>query len=232
MPNNEKSIEAELFLNEFLIQLQQKASEMNHGEMNYRFMESAENLRQLYSHNPTELYDRLYTCLKFEENLVRNPEIFAKNEQNEGGQIAMALANAILTTRAIETENCNLKDEFEMFCRNYNETTEFIAQYDSSMATQKLAFKTQVDEAIRDKNENLQNIWVNLSQKKIIHIEKMRSVIIEVNEIQKILIENYLFEWTMNQKMHAKGGMYFFDYLTLTPYFITICLSISLLNLI
>jgi signal transducer and activator of transcription 5B len=126
-------IESARFLNDLLVELERKATEMSSEDLitaKLRLLESSKNFRQLFSHNPSQLYSHLRNCLMFEKQMLCYPEECAMTQNSEFTQIFQALEELISHVRANEIENRNLKKKYEIFCCEVHEVTKNNAQYD------------------------------------------------------------------------------------------------------
>lgn len=117
-------IEAARFLNELILELERKANEMTDENLitaKLRLLESAKNFRQLFSHNPIQLYAHLRNCIMFEKQLLCYPEECAMSQNGEFTQIFQSIEELISRVRSNEIENRNLKKKYELFCCDLHE---------------------------------------------------------------------------------------------------------------
>jgi signal transducer and activator of transcription 5B len=201
-------IESARFLNELLVELERKASEMASDELitaKLRLLESAKNFRQLFSHNPSQLYSHLRNCLMFEKNMLCYPEECGMTQNSEFTQIFQALEELISRVRANEIENRNLKKKYEIFCCEVHEVTKNNAQYDI-LDTQNPEHRERVAQMRREQQERLQVSLNQLTGMRLNLVDKFKATIELTETVQQKVIDKYLNQWRMNQGLAGNGG--------------------------
>lgn len=204
-PNFE--MESATFLNELIVELERKSADMSaeeHITAKMRLIESAKNFRQLFSHNPSQLYSHLRNCLMFEKQMLcyPNDQVFPDNEFT---QIYQAIETLMSKVRSNEIENRNLKKRYEVFCCELHEVSKNNAHFDSVMETspenrEKIATMRQQQQA------NLQASLNQLTGTRLGLVDKFKETIEMAEAVQAKVIDKYLNQWRMNQGLAGNGA--------------------------
>lgn len=218
-------IESARFLNELLVELERKATEMTSDDLitaKLRLIESSKNFRQLFSHNPSQLYSHLRNCLMFEKNMLCYPEECGMTQNSEFTQIFQALEELISRVRANEIENRNLKKKYEIFCCEVHEVTKSNAQYDI-IDNQNPEHRDRTAQMRREQQERLQLSLNQLTGMRLNLVDKFKATIELTETVQQKVIDKYLNQWRMNQGLAGNGGIYL---LLLLYFFLEIFITI------
>ncbi|KAG5671135.1 hypothetical protein PVAND_001349 [Polypedilum vanderplanki] len=207
VPENEQSVECLIFFEEFLQQLQKKASEMDNIAISFRLSEAARNIGQTYASDKLQLYKRLRQNLQYEENLLRNPRVYLRRDINreEYNELSQVLETLILKTREIENENRALKNGYERFYLQYYKVAKKNRQYEIWISQQP-ENRTEIEARRNEHNESVQQLLNFLKHKKLSLIDKLKIVIAETDGVQNTVLEKYLHEWLLSQRSIAMGG--------------------------
>lgn len=200
-------IESARFLNDLLVELERKATEMSSDDLitaKLRLLESAKNFRQLFSHNPSQLYSHLRNCLMFEKQMLCYPEECAMTQNSEFTQIFQALEELISRVRANEIENRNLKKKYEIFCCEVHEVTKNNAQYD--ILDQNPDNRDRIAQLRREQQDRLQLSLNQLTGMRLNLVDKFKSTIELTESVQQKVIDKYLNQWRMNQGLAGNGA--------------------------
>lgn len=200
-------IEAARFLNELIIELDRKANEMTDENLitsKLRLIESAKNFRQLFSHNPIQLYAHLRNCILFEKQLVHYPEECVMSQNAEFSQIFQSIEDLISRVRSNEFENKNLKKKYELFCCDLHEVSKNNAQYDlldnSTEARERIALMK------REQQDRLQQSLNQLTGLRLSLVDKFKEVLQLTEAVQTKVVDKYLNQWRMNQGLSGNGA--------------------------
>lgn len=200
-------IESARFLNDLLVELERKATEMSSDDLitaKLRLLESAKNFRQLFSHNPSQLYSHLRNCLMFEKQMLCYPEKCAMTQNSEFTQIFQALEGLISRVRANEIENRNLKKKYEIFCCEVHEVTKNNAQYD--VLDQNPDNRDRIAQLRREQQDRLQLSLNQLTGMRLNLVDQFKSTIELTENVQQKVIDEYLNQWRMNQGLAGNGA--------------------------
>lgn len=200
-------IESARFLNDLLVELERKATEMSSEDLitaKLRLLESSKNFRQLFSHNPSQLYSHLRNCLMFEKQMLCYPEECAMTQNSEFTQIFQALEELISRVRANEIENRNLKKKYEIFCCEVHEVTKNNAQYD--ILDQNPEHRDRIAQMRREQQDRLQLSLNQLTGMRLNLVDKFKATIELTENVQQKVIDKYLNQWRMNQGLAGNGA--------------------------
>lgn len=201
--------EAARFLNELIIELERKAHEMTDENLitaKLRLIESSKNFRQIFSHNPIQLYSHLRNCIMFEKQLLCYPEECAMSQNSEFTQIFQSIEELISRVRSNEIENRNLKKKYEIFCCDLHEVTKNNAQYDLLDTTNNGENRERIAQMKREQQERLQLSLNQLTGLRLTLVDKFKSAIELTEAVQQKVIDKYLNQWRMNQGLAGNGA--------------------------
>lgn len=201
-------IESARFLNDLIIELERKATEMSSDDLitaKIRLMESAKNFRQLFSHNPSQLYSHLRNCLMFEKQMLCYPEECAMTQNTEFTQIFQAMEELMQRVRANEIENRNLKKKYELFCCELHEVSKNNAQYDL-LDTQNPERRDQIATMKQEQQARLQASLNQLTGMRLNLVDKFKGTIELTESVQQKVVDKYLQQWRMNQGLSGNGA--------------------------
>lgn len=201
-------IEAARFLNELINELERKATEMSSDDLitaKLRLIESAKNFRQLFSHNPSQLYSHLRNCLMFEKQMLCYPEECAMTQNSEFTQIFQAIEELMSRVRSNEIENRNLKKKYELFCCELHEVSKNNAQYDL-LDSQNPERRDQIATMKQEQQTRLQQSLNQLTGMRLSLVDKFKGTIELTESVQQKVVDKYLNQWRMNQGLAGNGA--------------------------
>lgn len=200
--------EAARFLNELIVELERKATEMSSDELitaKLRLLESAKNFRQLFSHNPSQLYSHLRNCLMFEKQMLCYPEECAMTQNTEFTQIFQAIEELMTRVRTNEVENRNLKKKYELFCCELHEVSKNNAQYDM-IGSQTPEKSEQIAQIKQEQQARLQQSLNQLTGMRLSLVDRFKATIELTEQVQQKVVDKYLNQWRMNQGLAGNGA--------------------------
>jgi signal transducer and activator of transcription 5B len=201
-------IESARFLNELIIELERKALEMSSDDLitaKLRLVESAKNFRQLFSHNPSQLYSHLRHCLMFEKQMLCYPEECAMSQNSEFTQIFQAIEELMSRVRANDSDNRNLKKKYELFCCELHEVSKNNAQFDM-LDSQNPDRREQIATMKAEQQTRLQASLNQLTGMRLNLVDKFKAAIELTETVQQKVVDKYLNQWRMNQGLAGNGA--------------------------
>lgn len=170
-----------------------------------RLIESARNFRQLFSHNPSQLYSHLRNCLMFEKQMLCYPEEYAMTQNTEFTQIFQAIETLMTSVRSNEIDNRNLKKKYELFCCELHEVTKNNAQYDA-MDNTSPDNRERIASLRQQQQASLQTSLNQLTGMRLSLVDKFKSTNEMTETVQAKVIDKYLNQWRMNQGLAGNGA--------------------------
>jgi signal transducer and activator of transcription 5B len=172
------------FLGQLITELDRKANEIESTLITSKnqLNELARNFRQLFSHNPGQLYDHLCSCLQFERQLLCYLVECPILQDTDIANIMISLQLCHILVRSNGNDNRNLHKEYENVClglESMPKTQDYMDHKNKVTAEQ----------------QNRVN-WA-LNQLTV----KFRKVILLIEEIQNKVLGKFLSQWKDNQRL-------------------------------
>lgn len=168
-----------------------------------RLNESARNFRQLFSHNPVQLYSHLINCLQRERQCIAYPEDCVNVQDPEIAEVINGLQQLQMYVRANETENRNLVKDYEHLLLEIHEITKNKAQVEAidnaQLREHALATLTQQELSVNGTVQLITGKRLNL-------VDKFRKTIQLISQIQDKVLHKYLTQWKINQGFAGNGA--------------------------
>nr|DAA79938.1 TPA_inf: signal transducer and activator of transcription A [Anopheles farauti] len=193
------------FLNQLIMELERTA--INLPETNFtikiRLNESARNFHQLFSHNPSQLYQHLLNCLHRERQCIAYPEDCANVQDPEVTEVFNAVQQLQIMVRTNENDNRNLMKEYEHLLLDVHEMQKHRAHIET-MDNQELRAHGHSHLAQQQKqvNERLQLC----TSKRLALVDGFRKTILITDEVQTKVLNKYLAQWKINQGFAGNGA--------------------------
>ncbi|XP_052865654.1 signal transducer and transcription activator-like [Anopheles cruzii] len=193
------------FVNQLINELERKAVSLpeNNITIKIRLNESARNFRQLFSHNPSQLYHHLITCLQRERQCVAYPEECASVQDSEVNEVFTTLQQLQIMVRSNENDNRNLTKEYEHLLLEVHELQKNRAQIDAVENPEMRAHRhSQITQHQKMVSDRLQLC----SGRRIALVENFRKTILITNEMLNKVLNKYLAQWKINQGFAGNGA--------------------------
>ncbi|XP_050099495.1 signal transducer and transcription activator isoform X1 [Anopheles aquasalis] len=197
--------EAANFLNQLIIELERTAVSLpeNNLTIKIRLNESARNFRQLFSHNPSQLYHHLITCLQRERQCVAYPEECATVQDPEVNEVFTAVQQLQIMVRTNENDNRNLLKEYEHLLLEVHEMQKNRAQLETiEHAEMRQHAHNQLVQHQKMVNDRLQLC----TGKRLALVDGFRKTILITGEVQTKVLNKYLSQWKINQGFAGNGA--------------------------
>uniref|UniRef100_A0A2M4BCP6 Signal transducer and activator of transcription n=1 Tax=Anopheles marajoara TaxID=58244 RepID=A0A2M4BCP6_9DIPT len=197
--------EAASFLNQLIIELERTAVSLpeNNLTIKIRLNESARNFRQLFSHNPSQLYHHLITCLQRERQCVAYPEECATVQDPEVNEVFTAVQQLQIMVRTNENDNRNLLKEYEHLLLEVHEMQKNRAQLDTIEHSEMRQHAiNQLGQQQKMVNDRLQLC----TGKRLALVDGFRKTILITGEVQTKVLNKYLSQWKINQGFAGNGA--------------------------
>nr|ASX98556.1 signal transducer and activator of transcription-A [Anopheles dirus]DAA79935.1 TPA_inf: signal transducer and activator of transcription A [Anopheles dirus] len=197
--------EAANFLNQLIMELERTA--INLPETNFtikiRLNESARNFRQLFSHNPSQLYQHLMNCLHRERQCVAYPDECVNVQDPEVTEVFNAVQQLQIMVRTNENDNRNLMKEYEHLLLEVHELQKNRAHLET-MENQEMRAHGHNQLAQHQKlvNDRLQLC----TGKRLALVDGFRKTILITDEVQSKVLNKYLSQWKINQGFAGNGA--------------------------
>ncbi|XP_058175910.1 signal transducer and transcription activator isoform X1 [Anopheles ziemanni] len=197
--------EAANFLNQLIIELERTAINLpeNNLTIKIRLNESARNFRQLFSHNPAQLYQHLLNCLHRERQCVSYPEECVNVQDPEVTEVFNAVQQLQIMVRTNENDNRNLMKEYEHLLLEVHELQKNRAQLEAMENTEmRVHAHNQHAQHQKMVNDRLQLC----TGKRLALVDGFRKTILITGEVQSKVLSKYLSQWKMNQGFAGNGA--------------------------
>jgi signal transducer and activator of transcription 5B len=194
------------FLSQLITELERKANEIDDTLITskIRLNESARSFRQLFSHNPGQLYAHLRNCLQFERQLSCYPDECPIVQDTDIAEIMSNLQQCHILVRSNENDNRNLHKEYENFCLELHEITKNTAQLESMAKTQD--YMDHKNKVTAEQQERVNRALNQLTGKRLELVDNFRKVINLTQQIQNKVLGKYLSQWKVNQGLAGNGA--------------------------
>lgn len=158
--------EAATFLNQLINELDRTAINLPEDNVTVRIRlnESARNFRQLFSHNPVQLYSHLINCLQRERQCVIYPEECGNVQDPEVAEVINGLQQLQMLVRANETDNRNLVKDYEHLLLEVHEITKNKAQLET---TENLQVREHARAALAQQERNVNETVTHITGKRL-----------------------------------------------------------------
>uniref|UniRef100_A0A9I3BWZ5 Signal transducer and activator of transcription n=1 Tax=Anopheles culicifacies TaxID=139723 RepID=A0A9I3BWZ5_9DIPT len=193
------------FLNQLIMELERTASVL--PETNFtikiRLNESARNFRQLFSHNPAQLYQHLLNCLHREQQCVAYPDECVNVQDPEVAEVFNAVQQLQIMVRTNENDNRNLMKEYEHLLLEVHELQKNRAQLETiENAEMRAHAHNQLAQHQKMVNDRLQLC----TGKRLALVDGFRKTILITEEVQNKVLNKYLAQWKINQGFAGNGA--------------------------
>ncbi|XP_052900933.1 signal transducer and transcription activator isoform X1 [Anopheles moucheti] len=193
------------FLNQLIMELERTA--INLPETNFtikiRLNESARNFRQLFSHNPAQLYQHLMNCLHRERQCVAYPDECVNVQDPEVTEVFNAVQQLQIMVRTNENDNRNLMKEYEHLLLEVHELQKNRAQLETiENAEMRAHAHNQLAQHQKMVNDRLQLC----TGKRLALVDGFRKTILITDEVQNKVLNKYLSQWKINQGFAGNGA--------------------------
>ncbi|XP_035907568.1 signal transducer and transcription activator isoform X2 [Anopheles stephensi] len=193
------------FLNQLIMELERTA--INLPETNFtikiRLNESARNFRQLFSHNPAQLYQHLMNCLHRERQCVAYPDECVNVQDPEVTEVFNAVQQLQIMVRTNENDNRNLMKEYEHLLLEVHELQKNRAQLETiENAEMRAHAHNQLAQHQKMVNDRLQLC----TGKRLALVDGFRKTILIIDEVQNKVLNKYLSQWKINQGFAGNGA--------------------------
>lgn len=193
------------FLNQLIMELERTA--INLPESNFtikiRLNESARNFRQLFSHNPAQLYQHLMNCLHRERQCVAYPDECVNVQDPEVTEVFNAVQQLQIMVRTNENDNRNLMKEYEHLLLEVHELQKNRAQLETiENAEMRAHAHNQLAQHQKMVNDRLQLC----TGKRLALVDGFRKTILITDEVQNKVLNKYLSQWKINQGFAGNGA--------------------------
>lgn len=197
--------EAATFLNQLINELERTAINLPEDNVTgrIRLNESARNFRQLFSHNPSQLYSHLINCLQRERQCIAYPNECVNVQDPEIAEVINGLQELQMLVRVSENDNRNLVKDYEHLQLEIHEITKNKALLENlDNAALREHARTTLAQQERQVNE-----MVNLiTGKRLQLVENFRKTIQLTSQVQEKVLHKYLTNWKINQGFAGNGA--------------------------
>lgn len=171
--------------------------------MRIRLNESARNFRQAFSHNPTQLYTHLLSCLQRERQCVAYPDDCVQVQDPEIAEVVNGLQQLQMLVRANDGDNRSMVKDYDHLLAEVHEITKNKAQIESIESPQlREHARTTLAQQERQVNETLTII----TGKRLNVVDNLRKTIQLTSQIQDKVLHKYLTQWKINQGFAGNGA--------------------------
>ncbi|XP_062539475.1 signal transducer and transcription activator-like isoform X2 [Armigeres subalbatus] len=197
--------EAATFLNQLINELDRTAINLPEDNVTVRIRlnESARNFRQLFSHNPVQLYSHLINCLQRERQCVIYPEECGNVQDPEVAEVINGLQQLQMLVRANETDNRNLVKDYEHLLLEVHEITKNKAQLET---TENLQVREHARAALAQQERNVNETVTHITGKRLALVDNFRKTIQLTSQVQEKVLHKYLSQWKINQGFAGNGA--------------------------
>ncbi|XP_058826123.1 signal transducer and transcription activator isoform X1 [Topomyia yanbarensis] len=197
--------DAATFLNQLINELERTAINLPEDNVTgrIRLNESARNFRQLFSHNPSQLYLHLINCLQRERQCIAYPEECVNVQDPEIIEVINGLQDLQRMVLENGNDNRNLVKDYEHLLLEIHEITKNKAQLETieSLPVREHARNTLVQQE-RQVTEMVNHITGN----RLNLVNKFRSTIQVTSRVQDKVLHKYLTQWKINQGFAGNGA--------------------------
>ncbi|XP_050079990.1 signal transducer and transcription activator isoform X1 [Anopheles maculipalpis] len=193
------------FLNQLIMELERTA--INLPETNFtikiRLNESARNFRQLFSHNPAQLYQHLMNCLHRERQCVAYPDECVNVQDPEVTEVFNAVQQLQIMVRTNENDNRNLMKEYEHLLLEVHELQKNRAQLETIENTE---MRTHAHNQLAQHQKMVNDRLQLCTGKRLALVDGFRKTILIIDEVQNKVLNKYLSQWKINQGFAGNGA--------------------------
>ncbi|XP_055526067.1 signal transducer and transcription activator isoform X2 [Wyeomyia smithii] len=197
--------DAASFLNQLINELERTAINLPEDNVTgrIRLNESARNFRQLFSHNPAQLYLHLINCLQRERQCIAYPEECVNVQDPEIIEVINGLQELQRMVLENGNDNRNLVKDYEHLLLEIHEITKNKAQLEAIESPQiREHTRTTLAQQERQVNETVNHITGN----RLNLVNKFRRTIQLTSQVQDKVLHKYLTQWKINQGFAGNGA--------------------------
>ncbi|XP_065076388.1 signal transducer and transcription activator isoform X2 [Ochlerotatus camptorhynchus] len=197
--------DAATFLNQLINELERTAINLPEDNVTgrIRLNESARNFRQLFSHNPVQLYSHLISCLQRERQCIAYPEDCVNVQDPEIAEVINGLQQLQMFVRANETENRNLVKDYEHLLLEIHEITKNKAQMEA-ISNEQLREHARV--TVTQQERSVNETVTLITGKRLNLVDNFRKTIQLTSQVQDKVLHKYLTQWKINQGFAGNGA--------------------------
>lgn len=197
--------EAATFLNQLINELERTAINLPEDNVTgrIRLNESARNFRQLFSHNPVQLYSHLINCLQRERQCIAYPEECVNVQDPEIAEVINGLQQLQMLVRANENDNRNLVKDYEHLLLEIHEITKNKAQME---AIDNAQLREHARAALVQQERNVNETVTLITGKRLNLVDNFRKTIQLTSQVQEKVLHKYLTQWKINQGFAGNGA--------------------------
>lgn len=202
--------EAAQFFHGLITELERKSEEIvddNQITCKLRLCESARQFRQLFSHNPGQLYSHIRMGLDFERQLICYPESVGFVQDQEIQEITRALHELHKLVRANDYDNKTLQKDYEVFYLEVHEFSKKQAALNNEQMNLTQDMRDRNLQLMDEKQAKLDQALNQLTGKRLALVDSFKNVIGLITQIQSKVIGKYLANWKVNQGKVGNGAM-------------------------
>lgn len=199
------------FFHHLIQELERKSDEINDESLitcKLRLSESARNFRQIFSHNPGQLYSHLRNGLEFEKHLICYPnEMGFGVQDSEIHEITKLLQELHKLVRQNEYENKNLQKEYEVFYLELHEFSKKQTHWTEAMASTSPDIQKHQQLMMDELQARLDQKLKQITGKRLALVDNFKVAISNTHSIQSKVLGKYLSNWKINQGKTGNGAM-------------------------
>ncbi|XP_055601418.1 signal transducer and transcription activator-like isoform X2 [Uranotaenia lowii] len=197
--------EAATFLNQLINEIERTSINLPEDNITgrIRLNESATKFRQLFSHNPSQLYSHLVNCLQRERQWIACPEECVGVQDPEIAEVINGIQQLQMYVRANENDNRNLVKDYEHLLLEIHEITKNKAQMET-IDNQQL--REHARTALLQQERQVNEMVTLITGKRLNLVDNFRKTIQLISQVQDKVLHKYLTQWKINQGFAGNGA--------------------------
>uniref|UniRef100_A0AAG5D3Y4 Signal transducer and activator of transcription n=1 Tax=Anopheles atroparvus TaxID=41427 RepID=A0AAG5D3Y4_ANOAO len=197
--------EAAIFLNDLINELERAVVNLPDESMTLkiRLHQMARNFNQLFSHNPTYLYQHLINCLHRERQCVAPPEECVNLQDPEVTEVSKALQQLQSMVRMNKNDHSYLVKDYEHLQLAVSELQKNREHVDTMEDTEtRVLAQSQHAQHQKMVNDRRQVC----TGKRLALVDSFRKTILLTGKTQSKVLDKYLPQWKVHQWFPGNGG--------------------------
>ncbi|XP_058444387.1 signal transducer and transcription activator isoform X3 [Malaya genurostris] len=197
--------DAASFLNQLINELERTAINLPEDNVTgrIRLNESARNFRQLFSHNPSQLYLHLINCLQRERQCIAYPEECVNVQDPEIIDVINGLQDLQRMVLENGNDNRNLVKDYEHLLLEIHEITKNKAQMET---IENLQLREHARTTLAQQERQVTEMVNHITGNRLNLVNKFRSTIQVTSRVQDKVLHKYLTQWKINQGFAGNGA--------------------------
>ncbi|XP_055616698.1 signal transducer and transcription activator isoform X3 [Toxorhynchites rutilus septentrionalis] len=197
--------EAATFLNQLVNELERTAVNLPEDNVTgrIRLNESARNFRQAFSHNPSQLYTHLLSCLQRERQCVAYPDDCVQVQDPEIAEVVNGLQQLQMLVRANDGDNRAMVKDYEHLLLEVHEITKNKAQIESIESPQ---LREHARSTLAQQERQVNESVTIITGKRLNLVDNLRKTIQLTSQVQDKVLHKYLTQWKINQGFAGNGA--------------------------